>query len=63
LRKLLEEIIPQNTSFENFCLEGSFPRVGRKVLLLNARRFEAVPAKGLVLLAFRDVTDDNRTGR
>src|SRR4051812_2053821 len=38
LRKPLEEILPQNTSFDDFKVVYDFPSIGRKVLLLNARR-------------------------
>ena len=38
LRELLEEIIPQNTHFNNFEVDHAFPRIGRKKVLLNARR-------------------------
>ena len=38
LRRLLEEILPKNTSFENFEIENNFSGIGRKKLILNARR-------------------------
>jgi PAS domain-containing protein len=38
LREPLEEIIPQNTHFSNFEVDHAFPRIGRKRVLLNARR-------------------------
>ena len=38
LRRLLETVLPENTSFDDFRVEHDFPRVGRRVLLLNARR-------------------------
>ncbi len=57
LRKLLEEIIPQNTSFADFRVERDFPRVGPKVMLLNARRIPAGDDRPhLILLAIEDVT-------
>lgn len=37
LRKLLEEIIPNNNFFDNFEVEHDFPLIGKKRLLLNAR--------------------------
>ena len=39
LRELLEERMPEH-SLENFQLIHEFPRVGRRVLLLNARRLK-----------------------
>jgi two-component system CheB/CheR fusion protein len=38
LRQLLEEILPRNTVFNDFVVEHEFPRIGRKRMLLNARR-------------------------
>ncbi|PYK97966.1 MAG: hypothetical protein DME19_14335 [Verrucomicrobia bacterium] len=57
LRELLEEIIPRNSHFENFELEHDFPGVGRKRMLLNARRIVyEKDAVSMVLLAIEDVT-------
>jgi two-component system CheB/CheR fusion protein len=64
LRELLEEIIPQNSTFKDFKVEHDFPRIGQKIMLLNARR---LPAAGehpsLILLAIEDVTDHLRKDR
>ena len=38
LRELLEEILPQNTSIEDFQVEHDFEQLGRRTMLLNARR-------------------------
>jgi len=38
LRKLLEDIFPQNTSFHDFEVEHDFETIGRKIMHLNARR-------------------------
>ncbi len=58
LRELLQEILLEYTTFDNFKVEHEFPRVGHKVLMLNARRLErehGLPRK--VLLAMEDVTE------
>jgi two-component system CheB/CheR fusion protein len=58
LRELLEEIIPQNTSFEDFAVEVEFPDLGRKKMLLNARQIPGGESKPpLILLALEDITD------
>jgi hypothetical protein len=36
LRKLLEEILPQNTKFNDFEVEHHFETIGRKIMHLNA---------------------------
>ena len=58
LRQLIEEILPKNTQVEDFLVEHEFPRIGRKRMLLNARRIvHADQRKQLILLAMEDVTD------
>lgn len=61
LRRLLETILPENTAFENYRVDHVFPAIGRRVLLLNARRVIAEGAnRELILLAFEDVTGTAR---
>jgi two-component system CheB/CheR fusion protein len=56
LRRLLEEIIPQKTSFEEYAVEHEFPRIGHRRMLLNARLLEDRPEKGQgrILLAMEE---------
>ena len=62
LTELLEKILPRNRAFENFKVTHEFPSVGRKVLLLNARRLEREQGlPGLILLAMEDTTDKSLT--
>lgn len=61
LRSLLEEILPQNTSFNDFEVTHEFPSIGRKVMLLNARRLYRQPnGTEFILLAFEDITERRR---
>src|SRR4030042_517000 len=62
LRELLEKIIPQNTHFNNFEVDHAFPRIGRKRMLLNARRIYR-EGKGTerILLAIEDITDQKQS--
>jgi two-component sensor histidine kinase len=57
LRVLLETIIPEKTSMDGFEVEHDFPGVGRKTMLLNARKvlYEDSP-NATILLAFSDIT-------
>ncbi len=59
LRKLLEEIVPQNSFFKDFEVNHDFERLGRKMMLLNARRIfkEGGEGEAMILLAMEDVTD------
>jgi len=62
LRELLEEIVPQNTCFNNFEVDHEFPRIGRKRVLLNARRiYREGKGTDRILLAFEDITDQKKT--
>jgi PAS domain S-box-containing protein len=58
LRRLLEEIIPQHTTIEEFEVEHDFPTLGRRTMLLNARKvfYEGNNSTSL-LLAIEDVTE------
>jgi len=53
LRTLLEELLPTNHAFTDYEIEHTFPRIGRKSMLLNAHRIDHVP---LILLAMEDIT-------
>ena len=57
LRRLLEQIVPRDNSFEDFEVTHDFPTIGRRVMRLNARRLlqnDGEPE--LILLAIEDVT-------
>lgn len=57
LRALLEEILPKNSCFQDFKVEYDFPKIGHKVILLNARRIAgAGKLTPLILLSFADIT-------
>ncbi|MBN1341902.1 MAG: PAS domain-containing protein [Phycisphaerae bacterium] len=57
LRRLLEEILPQDTSFEGFEVRHDFPAIGSRTMRLNARRIERETGKKqMILLAMEDVT-------
>jgi hypothetical protein len=45
LRELLETIIPEKATFENYEVEHNFATIGRRVMLLNARQIEQVMGK------------------
>lgn len=60
LRTLLEDIVPQSSVFNDFELEHDFPALGRRVMLLNARKLQAGHHGELVVLAMEDVTERRR---
>ncbi|HJX29865.1 MAG TPA: PAS domain S-box protein [Thermoanaerobaculia bacterium] len=57
LRTLLEEILPDDGSFEGFEVEHAFEEIGKRTMLLNARkvRREAKETE-LILLGIEDIT-------
>ncbi|HVQ44872.1 MAG TPA: PAS domain-containing protein [Candidatus Saccharimonadia bacterium] len=57
LRILLEDILPKNTFFEDFKVDHEFPKIGRKVMMLNARRvYTTDEERPIILLAMEDLT-------
>jgi PAS domain-containing protein len=57
LRELLEDILPKNSYFNDYEVDHSFPTIGHKKMLLNARRVVAVNRqKPMILLAIEDIT-------
>jgi PAS domain S-box-containing protein len=56
LKKLLEEIIPLNSSFDDWLVDHEFEHIGRKTMMLSARRFPPEGKYDLILLAIEDIT-------
>ena len=58
LRELLETILPQETTFENYEVEHDFTTIGKRIMLLNARQIQRVLGKErIILLAIEDITE------
>ncbi|MBA4031219.1 MAG: hybrid sensor histidine kinase/response regulator [Planctomyces sp.] len=60
LRTLLEDIVPKSSVFDDFELDHTFPMIGRRVMLLNARKLQAGQHGELLVLAMEDVTARKR---
>ncbi len=60
LRTLLEDIVPKSSVFDDFELDHTFPAIGRRVMLLNARKLQAGRHGELLVLAMGDVTERKR---
>ena len=57
LRNLLEEILPKDSVFQDFAVDADFPIIGRRTMLLNARRLHRERGReDLILLALEDIT-------
>ncbi len=58
LRELLEDILPKEASFDNYEVEHDFTTIGRRIMLLNARRIQRASGKErIILLAIEDITE------
>jgi two-component system CheB/CheR fusion protein len=57
LKELLEKILPESVQLKDFEVVHDFPEIGRKRMLLNARRiFQHGMQTRLILLAIEDIT-------
>jgi len=58
LRELLETILPEKTTFDNYEVEHDFSTIGKRIMLLNARQIErAIGKEKIILLAIEDITE------
>jgi len=58
LRKLLEDVLPRNSVFNDFEVEHEFQSIGRKKMVLNARKIILQePGSQLILLAIEDTSN------
>ncbi len=61
LRRLLEEVLPQENQVNDFSVEHVFEHIGKKTMLLNARRLiRTADQAPLILLAIEDITERSR---
>jgi PAS domain S-box-containing protein len=58
LRELLEDILPRDAHFDDFQVDHEFEGIGRRSMVLNARRLTSADGQpGQVLLAIEDATE------
>jgi two-component system CheB/CheR fusion protein len=58
LRQLLDDILPQKLTFDNFRVTYDFEQIGWRTMLLNARRILSEAGRDrLILLAMEDITE------
>ena len=61
LRKLLEDILPNHSAFDDFEVVHDFRHIGRKTMLLNARRLHGEDDESrLIVLVIDDITERTR---
>lgn len=62
LRRLLENILPQNSVFNNFEIRQNFEHLGHRTMLLDARELrQPEDKKRLILLVIEDITERKKT--
>jgi hypothetical protein len=58
LRALLETILPNKTTFDDYEVEHLFPGIGKRTMLLNARQIKRKSGlEKIILLAFEDISE------
>jgi PAS domain S-box-containing protein len=58
LREMLETILAQQTTFDDYEVEHDFAAIGRRIMLLNARLIRRPSGvEQIILLAIEDITD------
>ncbi len=58
LRELLETILPEKTTFDNYEVEHDFSTIGKRIMLLNARKIQrGLEKEQIILLAIEDITE------
>jgi PAS domain S-box-containing protein len=58
LKELLEQIIPEKNSFDDYEVTHNFSTIGKRVMLLNARQVKrAFGKEKIILLAIEDITE------
>ncbi|MDE2590712.1 MAG: PAS domain S-box protein [Patescibacteria group bacterium] len=58
LKHLLRDILPKKSWFQDFEIEHDFPTIGKRVMLLNARRLIQHSSNSpMILLAIEDITE------
>ena len=64
LRRLLEEVLPKSQEVRDLEVEREFEGIGRRTMLLSARRVNAFSDghEALILLAIDDITERKRRG-
>jgi signal transduction histidine kinase/CheY-like chemotaxis protein len=62
LRALLGAVIPQSHTIEDFLVEGDFEHLGRRSMLVNARRMHSHHGvHGRIVVAIEDITERRQT--
>ena len=56
-RSLLEKVLPKSNQIDNFEIDHVFENIGRKTMLLNARKIRRTDDQQMILLVIQDITE------
>jgi two-component system CheB/CheR fusion protein len=59
-RELLEKVLPEKKEISDFEITHTFPLIGKRTMLLNARQIDNMNGEQLILVAIEDVTDEQK---
>ncbi|MCU1248650.1 MAG: methylase of chemotaxis methyl-accepting protein [Edaphobacter sp.] len=62
LRSLFDNISQNNSRIDDFEVEHEFLRLGRRIMILNARRVEPQSGRQLIVLSIADMTEQKSKG-
>ncbi|HTB32557.1 MAG TPA: ATP-binding protein, partial [Bacteroidia bacterium] len=60
LKELLETILPEKKELDGFEVTQTFPFIGKRAMLLNARQVHNLNNEPLILLSIEDITDKRK---
>ena len=60
LRRLLEDVLPEDRAFYGYQVEHDFENIGRRVMMVNARKLSDLQ---MILLGVQDITDRDHAQR
>ena len=61
IQELLESILPNQKTIENYEVEINFKMLGKRIMLINARQIQGLLGKEqIILLAIKDITEEKK---
>jgi len=60
LKKYLESVTDENSSFTDFEITQTFPSIGQRSMIVNGRQLERVDGNKTILVAIEDITDKKK---
>lgn len=61
LRSLLEDLLTHSTQVQDFTVVHNFENIGKKTMLLNARKMPPLAGKQMILLSIEDISERDQS--